>query len=68
MNWNPLYGLLAVAYAGLVFWLTAKKPEKLWNIGKIQAFVKVLGDKGTDIFFYLFGIAALFLGLWFFTL
>lgn len=68
MNWNPLFALLAFGYAGLVFWLTIKKPEKLWNIGKIQAFVKVLGERGTDIFFYIFGAAAAALGVWLLTL
>ena len=63
MNWNPLFALLAFAYAGLVFWLTIKKPEKLWGIGKIQAFVKILGEKGTDIFFYIIGVAAAALGV-----
>ena len=68
MNWYPLLGLLALAYAGIVFWLTIKKPEKLWKIGKIQAIVKFLGEKGTDIFFYIWGIAALVLAFWLFTL
>ena len=68
MNWYPLLGLLALAYAGVCFWLVAKKPEKIWKIGKIQAFVKVLGDKGTDIFFSVWGIAAAGLGIWLFTL
>jgi hypothetical protein len=68
MNWYPLLGLLSLAYAGVVFWLTIKKPEKLWGIGKIQGFVKVLGEKGTDIFFYIWGVGALVLGIWLFTL
>lgn len=68
MNWYPLFGLLAFAYAGLVFWLTIKKPEKLWGIGKIQAFVKTLGERGTEIFFYAWGVASVALGVWLFTL
>jgi hypothetical protein len=68
MNWYPLLALLAFAYAGLVFFLVVKKPPKLWGIGKIQAFVKVLGDKGTDIFFYVWGIAFIGLGIWLMTL
>ncbi len=68
MNWYPLLGLLALAYAGLVVFITLKKPEKLWKIGKIQAFVKVLGEKGTEIFFYVFAVIFLVLGIWLFTL
>ncbi len=68
MNWYPLLGLLALAYAGLVVFITLKKPEKLWQLGKIQAFVKVLGEKGTEIFFYVFAAIFLGLGIWLFTL
>jgi hypothetical protein len=68
MNWYPLLGLLALAYAGLVIFITVKKPEKLWQIGKIQAFVKVLGERGTEIFFYVFAVIFLVLGVWLFTL
>ncbi len=69
MNWYPLLGLLALAYAALVIYLAAtKKPESLWNMGKIQAFVKVLGEKGTVIFFYIWGLGFAALGIWLFTL
>ncbi|MCP5101045.1 MAG: hypothetical protein GY943_36305 [Chloroflexi bacterium] len=69
MNWYPLLGLLAFAYAGLVIYLAAtKKPASIWNMAKIQAFIKVLGEKGTIIFFYVWGVAFLGLGIWLFTL
>lgn len=69
MNWYPLLGLLALAYAGLVIYLGAtKKPAALWNMGKIQAFVKVLGEQGTVIFFYVWGAAFAAVGIWLFTL
>ena len=68
MNWYPLLGLLALAYAGLVFWMAIKKPEKLWSIGKIQTMVKLMGEKGTNIFLYVFGTAFVGLGIWLFTL
>jgi hypothetical protein len=68
MNWYPLLALLCFAYTGLVFWLTIKKPEKLWGMGKIQMFVKLLGERGTEIFFYIFGLAFAALGIWLLTL
>lgn len=68
MNWYPLLALLCFAYTGLCFWLVIKKPEKLWGISKIQWFVKVLGEKGADIFFYVWGIAFAALGVWLLTL
>lgn len=69
MNWYPLLGLLALAYAGLVFYLAAaQKPTAIWNMAKIQMFVKVLGEKGTVIFFYVWAVAFVVLGIWLFTL
>jgi len=68
MNWYPVLALLAFAYTGVVFWMTIKKPEKLWNMAKVQAFVKILGERGTEIFFYIFGLAFAALGVWLLTL
>lgn len=51
MNGSALLGILSLIYAGLVFFITFKKPEKIWNIAKINGFKKVLGEKGTVIFF-----------------
>ena len=69
MNWYPVLGLLALAYAALCIYLgVAKKPAALWNMGKIQAILKVLGEKGTVIFFIFWGIAFAVLGIWLFTL
>ena len=41
-----------------------KKPAAIWNMGKVQAFIKVLGLTGTTIFFLIFGGAALGVGIW----
>jgi len=60
-------GLFLVLYAILVFWITLSKPEKIWNMGKIQAFVKILGSIGTQVFFYIVGAAALGVGIWLLT-
>lgn len=68
MNWYPLLALLALAYAGLVVFLAVKKPEKLWKMGKIQMFVKVLGERGTEIFFYVWAVLFVALAVWLLTL
>jgi len=68
MNWYPLLALLAFVYTGVVFWVTIKKPEKLWSISKVQWFVKNLGERGTEIFFIIFGLAFAALGVWLLTL
>lgn len=68
MNFFPLLGLLALAYAGMVVWIALKKPAKLWDMAKIRGFRKVLGDKGTVIFFYVWAVLFVALGIWLFTL
>ncbi|MGB6179078.1 hypothetical protein [Carnobacterium sp.] len=68
MDGFALLGILAFAYAGIVFFITFKKPEAIWNIGKIKGFRKVLGEKGTVLFFYTFGLLAIVLGIWLMTM
>lgn len=67
MNWNALWGTLLVVYAIAVYAIAYLKPEPVWKMGKIQGFVKVLGEKGTVIFFYVWGTIALGFGIWFFV-
>ena len=68
MNWQPLLGLFCFAYAGFVIYVGAtKKPESIWEMGKIKMFRKFLGDKGTQIFFIIWSILFLALGIWAFT-
>ena len=67
MNGSALLGILAFIYAGVVFYLTYKKPSKIWNMAKIKLFEKVLGKKGTVIFLYAFGLLAVALGIWLMT-
>jgi len=64
MNLRALLGLLCILYTIAVFYITMKKPEKIWKMGKIQAFIKLMGEKGTAIFFYFFGLAVGILGIW----
>ncbi|MBN2287595.1 MAG: hypothetical protein JXQ26_08470 [Tissierellales bacterium] len=59
-----LLGVLAVLYAVAVVVIAVMKPEKIWSMKKIELFKKVLGDKGTEIFFYLWAVGFLFLGIW----
>jgi len=69
MNWYPFLGLLALAYAVFCVYLgVTKKPDAVWNMGKIQWFVKTLGEKGAVIFFLVWGVLFAALGIWLFTL
>jgi hypothetical protein len=56
-------GLLILAivlwvYAAFVVVVAVAKPKPIWEMGKIQGFVKMLGETGTVIFFIVWGIAA----------
>ena len=64
MDGLALLGLILILYAGAVVYITLKKPEAIWNMAKIRVFRKLLGDRGTEIFFYLFALASAGFGLW----
>ena len=67
MNGYVLLGLLSILYGLLVIFMTVAKPPKLWGMAKIQAFVKVLGNTGAQIFFYVWSVGFIALGVWLFT-
>ncbi len=64
MDGFALLGIVLFVYAALVFFVAVKKPEKIWNMGKIEAFRKVLGERGTVIFFIIWGLLAVAVGIW----
>ncbi|MBO1264220.1 hypothetical protein J3A84_04070 [Proteiniclasticum sp. SCR006] len=64
MDGLALLGLLLIVYAAAVIFITVKKPEQIWNMAKIRMFRKLLGEKGTEIFFYVFALAAAGFGIW----
>lgn len=54
MNYMALIGILLVIYGVAVIGLTLKKPASIWDMKKIKLFIKLLGNKGTDVFFFVF--------------
>jgi hypothetical protein len=64
MNGWALLGLLLIIYSVTVVFITVKKPENIWEMAKIKMFRKVLGEKGTEIFFYIFAAIAAVIGIW----
>ncbi|MCL1805093.1 MAG: hypothetical protein FWG28_03690 [Clostridiales bacterium] len=64
MNWWALLGVLAAAYGVFAIYVALKKPEKIWGMAKVQGFVKKLGDKGTALWFSVFGLILIALGVW----
>ena len=67
MNGMALLGILAIVYAAFVVYVAAKKPAKVWDMAKIRGFRKVLGENGTVIFFYIWALLFVALGIWLFT-
>lgn len=59
MNALALVGILLVLYGVAVVVITVKKPESIWKMKKIQLFIKVLGERGTVVFFYIFALICL---------
>jgi len=64
MNGLALLGILLKLYAAAVVLIAIKKPEKIWNMAKIRMFIKILGESGTVIFFYVFAAICFGVGIW----
>ena len=64
MNGLALLGIFLIIYAVVLVFITLKKPESIWNMTKIRMFRNVLGEKGTEVFFYIFAVAAAVVGIW----
>ena len=56
-------GIILIVYSLFVFYITFAKPPKIWGMKKIQGFVSALTETGTVIFFTIWGLAALVVGI-----
>jgi hypothetical protein len=56
-------GIVLIVYALFVFYITFAKPPTIWGMKKIQGFVGALTETGTVIFFTVWGLAALVIGI-----
>jgi hypothetical protein len=63
MDWILVLAIFLIVYGLAVLAIAWLKPPAIWNMGKIQGFVKLLTETGTVIFFYVWGIAALIVGI-----
>lgn len=59
--------IVLIVYSVMVIVLAVTKPAAIWNMKKIQLFEKYLGAKGTEIFFYVWALISLVLGIWLLT-
>jgi hypothetical protein len=64
MSGLALLGIFLLVYAVVVVLITVKKPASIWEMKKIQLFIKYLGEKGTVVFFYAWALLAAGIGLW----
>lgn len=64
MNLWALLGIVLVLYAVMCIYIAIRKPAKLWDMAKIRGFRRVLTDKGTVIFFIVWGLLFGALGVW----
>lgn len=62
-----IVGIVSVVYAAFVVVIAVMKPKSIWEMKKIELFKKVLGDRGIEIFFYIWALIFLFLGIWLIT-
>ena len=64
MNTRGLLGVLLVLYSLAVFAIALLKPKAIWNMKKIQFFRNRFGEKGTVVFFLVWGVVALIVAIW----
>jgi hypothetical protein len=60
-------GIFLILWGIATILIALIKPEKLWHMGKIQGFVKIMGDTGTMILLLVVDIVALGFGIWLVT-
>jgi len=64
MDGMAALGIILIIYGILVLGIAYQKPQSIWRMKKILWFIKVLGEKGTVVFFDVWGVAAIGLGVW----
>lgn len=62
-----ILSVLVVLYSVFFFVIAIVKPEVVWESKKTQRIKKVLGERGAGIFFYIWALLILALGIWLFT-
>jgi len=64
MNGWALLGIIMVMYCAFVIFTVIKKPKAIWDMKKVQTYIKVLGERGTEIVFVIFALIIGGLGIW----
>ncbi|MFZ6029236.1 MAG: hypothetical protein ACOYYS_16105 [Chloroflexota bacterium] len=63
MDILTLVGILLLLYGIACLSIGLAKPQAIWKLGKIQAFVQLLGEKGTVAMMLVLGVATIAGGL-----
>jgi hypothetical protein len=53
-----LLAIFLFVYGALVIVIAIFRPQSIWQMAKIQGFVKLMGETGTRVFFIIWAIAA----------
>ncbi len=64
MGGLALLGIFLLVYVIAVVLIAVKKPVSIWNKKKIQFFIKVIGEKGTVVFFFVWALITEGIGIW----
>lgn len=57
------FAIILIVYGVAVLAISWVKPAPIWNMKKIQGFVSALTETGTVIFFVVWGVAAIVVGI-----
>ena len=63
MDTLTIVAYVLILYGIAVLYIAYFKPKAIWNLGKIQGFVQLLSEKGTDIFFSIVGLGTILGGM-----
>lgn len=63
MTTLQIIGVVLIVWGALCVAIGVLKPQALWKLGKLQGFVQLLGDRGTQIFLIVIGVAAMVGGI-----
>lgn len=53
-----LLAIILFVYGALVIVIAIFRPQSIWQMAKIQGFVKLMGETGTRVFFVIWAFAA----------
>jgi hypothetical protein len=59
MTTLDIIAIVLIVWGALCVAIGVFKPRALWKTGKLQGFVQILSDRGTQIFLIVIGVSAI---------